>query len=178
VLHTEFKDGLNRYLADRGPTCPARTLADVIAFNDRHAGRVLPYFGQEHMLTAEATPGLDDPAYCTALETNKRLMGPDGIDRLLREHRLDALIAPAGGPAWLTDLVNGDHYTGGGFSSPAAIAGYPSLTVPAGHVYGLPVGLGFTAGAWQEATLLRLGYAFEQATHARQAPGFLETVEV
>jgi amidase len=103
-------------------------------------------------------------------------MREDGIDRLLREHRLDALIAPAGGPAWLTDPVNGDHYAGG-CSSPAAIAGYPSLSVPAGHVFGLPIGLGFFAGAFQEGTLLRLGYAFEQATRARQAPRFLPTVE-
>jgi amidase len=176
VLHYEFKDGLNRYLGALGPQAPVHSLADVIAFNERNAARVMPFHGQEHMLVAEAKGGLDSAEYQKALTDNHRLMREDGIDRLLREHRLDALIAPAGGPAWLTDPVNGDHYAGG-CSSPAAIAGYPSLSVPAGHVFGLPIGLGFFAGAFQEGTLLRLGYAFEQATRARQAPRFLPTVE-
>ncbi|MCC6188756.1 MAG: amidase, partial [Anaerolineales bacterium] len=163
VLHYEFKDGLNRYLDGLGPDTPVHSLADVITFNECHVGRVMPFFGQEHMLEAEAKGGLDSAEYQQALADNRRQTREEGIDRLLQAHRLDALVAPAGGPAWLTDHVNGDHY-GGSCSQPPAIAGYPSLTVPAGQVFGLPVGLGFFASAFQEGTLLRLGFAFEQAT--------------
>jgi amidase len=172
VLYYEYKDGLNRYLGGLGPDAPVRSLADVIAFNEANAARVMPHFGHEYMLEAEAKGGLDTAEYVTARDANHQRLRADGIDKLLSEHRLDALIAPSGGPAWLTDHVNGDHYSdgGSGFSSPAAIAGYPSLTVPAGFVAGLPIGLGFFAGAWQEGTLLRLGYAFEQATQARRPP--------
>jgi amidase len=170
VLLYEYKDGLNRYFASLGPNAPVRSLADVIAFNERHAERVMPHFGQEHMLEAEGKGGLDTEEYLKARDHNLQRLRADGIDKLLAEHRLDALIAPAGGPAWLIDHINGDSGVGGSCSSPAAIAGYPSLTVPAGFVSGLPIGLGFFAGAYQEATLIRLGYAFEQATQAWRAP--------
>jgi amidase len=171
VLYYEYKDGLNRYLAGLGPAAPAHSLADVISFNEQHAERVMPHFGQEHLVEAERKGGLDTAEYLRARDTNHRIVR-ESIDRLLVEHQLEALIAPTGGPAWLTDHVNGDHYSdgGSGFSSPGAISGYPSLTVPAGFVAGLPVGLGFIGGAWQEGTLLRLGHAFEQGTQARRPP--------
>ena len=131
----------------------------------------MPYFGQELLLLAESAGPLSDEAYLQALAESRRLARTEGLDKVLQAHHLDALVAPAGGPAWLTDYVNGDHY-GGGSSSPAAVAGYPSVTVPAGAVYGLPVGISFMAGAWQEPTLLKLAYAFEQATQARRPPPF------
>jgi amidase len=137
----------------------------------------MPYFGQERMLQAEAKGPLTDEAYLKALETNHRLTRDEGIDALLKQHNLDAIIAPSGGPAWLTDLVTGDHYDGGGVSAPA-VAGYPHITVPAGQIYGLPVGISFFGSAYQEAVLLRLAYAFEQARAARKPPRFLPTVEM
>ncbi len=173
VLYYEFKDGLNRYLAGLGPAAPVHSLAEVIAFNEQHAERVLPLFGHEHLIESESKGGLDTEEYVQAREDNHRIVR-GGLDQLFAEHQLDALIAPAGGPAWLTDHINGDHYIGGGFSSPGAISGYPSLTVPAGFIAGLPVGLGFIGAAWQEATLLRLGHAFEQAAQARRPPNLPE----
>ena len=168
VLLYEFKDGLNRYLAGR-PGAP-QTLAEVIAFNERERARELPYFGQELFLQAEAKGPLTDKAYRHARDVSLAAAGRDGIDAVLRKYKLDALIAPTVGPAWTTDLINGDHFLGGDASSAPAIAGYPHITVPAGFVHGLPVGLSFIGSAWSEATLIGLAYAFEQATLARRAP--------
>jgi amidase len=178
VLLYEFKADLNAYLAGLGPAAPVHSLEEVIAFNRMHADRVMPYFDQELMVMALAKGPLSEDAYRTALETSRRLARAEGIDALLGEHRLDAIVAPSGGPAWLTDLVNGDHYTGCGSSSPAAVAGYPSITVPAGAVFGLPIGISFIGGAFSETTLIKLAYAFEQATNARQTPAFLPSVNL
>lgn len=178
VLQWEFKADLNAYLAERwreterrapGTARFPRTLEALIAFNERERDREMPWFGQELFLMAQRRSSLQDPRYRSTLARNRRLAGAEGIDAVLRRHRLDALVAPTGGPAWAIDLVNGDHY-GGGYSSASAVAGYPHLTVPAGAVHGLPVGLSFFAGAWSEPTLLRLGYAFEQATRLRRPP--------
>jgi amidase len=168
VLLYEFKDGLNRYLAGR-PGAP-RTLAEVIGFNERERALEMPYFGQELFLQAEAKGPLTDKAYRQARKISLDAAGRNGIDAVLRKHKLDALIAPTVGPAWTTDLINGDHFLGGDASSAPAIAGYPHITVPAGFVHGLPVGLSFIGSAWSEPTLIGLAYAFEQATLARRAP--------
>ena len=178
VLLYKFKADLNAYLAGLGPAAPVHSLEEVIALNRMHADGVMPYFDQELMVMALAKGPLSEDAYRTALETSRRLARAEGIDALLGEHRLDAIVAPSGGPAWLTDLVNGDHYTGCGSSSPAAVAGYPSITVPAGAVFGLPIGISFIGGAFSEATLIKLAYAFEQATNARQTPAFLASVSL
>lgn len=135
----------------------------------------MPYFGQDILLKANEKGPLTDEAYIKALQENRRLSREEGIDCTLRENELDAIIAPTGGPAWLTDLVNGDQHAGGS-SSPAAVAGYPNITLPAGYVHGLPVGISFFAGAYQEPTLLKLAFAFEQATQVHQPPHFLPTV--
>jgi amidase len=177
VLLYESRAGIDAYLASRAGTVGPRSLADVIRFNDEHARDSMPFFGQEILLQARDKGGLHSAPYRRALATCRRLAREQGIDRVLRAHRLDALVAPTGGPAWLTDLVNGDHF-GGGSSSLAAVSGYPTLTVPAGRVFGLPVGLSFIAGAWEEGKLVRLGYAFEQAVRARRAPRFLPSAEV
>ena len=175
VLLHEFKAGLPAYLAEFAGAGPVRNLADLIAFNERERTREMPHFGQELLAMAEARGGLDSPAYREAIAKALRATREEGIDKALAEHKLDALIAPTGGPAWLIDLVNGDSHTDG-FTGPAAVAGYPHITVPMGDVAGLPVGLSFVAGAWSESTLLRLAYAFEQATHHRRTPGFARTV--
>lgn len=175
VLLYEFKAGLNAYLATTGTAVPVKSLTDLIAFNEREALRTMPWFGQELLFEANAKGNLTTDEYRTAAATAKRLAGRDGIDAALRRDRLDALVAPTGGPAWLTDLVTGDHF-GGGSSGPAAVAGYPAITVPAGHVHGLPVGLTFVGAAWSEPKLLGMAYAFEQATRARRPPAFAAAV--
>jgi amidase len=175
VLLFELKAGLRRWLADFAPGAPIASLADLIAWNERHRAQEMAWFGQEYLEQAEARGDLSDPAYLAALDTCRRLGRTEGLEATLAEHRLDALVAPTGGPAWTTDLVNGDHF-GGSFSSPAAIAGVPHLTVPAGFVHGLPVGLSFVGPAWSEPLLIGLGHAFEQATTARRAPTFAPTV--
>lgn len=173
VLLYEFKAGLEEYLA--GTNALVRTLADVIAFNDRHASSEMPYFGQEIFLQAQARGPLTDQAYLEAREKARRLAGPEGIGATLAAEKLDALVAPATSPAWPTDLVNGDHFTGAGYGV-AAVAGTPSITVPMGASHGLPVGIVFMGPAWSEARLIGLAHAFERATRARRAPQFLPTV--
>lgn len=177
VLYYEFKADLNAYLDGLGTQAPVHSLQEVIEFNENHRDQVMPYFGQERMLAAQAKGPLTEAAYIKALETNLRLSRDEGIDKTLNDHQLDAIVAPSGGPAWLTDWINGDHY-GGGSSSPAAVAGYPNITVPAGYVQGLPVGISFFTGAFQEPTLFRIAYAYEQATQVRRPPKFLPTVNL
>jgi amidase len=174
VLLYEFKADLNHYLAELGPTARIKTLADAIAFNEQHRDRVMPFFGQEIFVKAQAKGPLTDPAYKKALETCRRYSRKEGLDAVLAAHKLDALVASSGGPAWLIDLVNGDSGTGGS-SSLAAVSGYASITVPAGWAFGLPLGLSFIGGAWSEPKLIKLAYAFEQATKARKPPKFLPT---
>jgi amidase len=177
VLMYEFKAGLNAYLAALGPDAPVRTLEQVIAFNDRERDRVMPYFGQETLIKSQAKSGLRSPKYRQALATCARLWRTEGIDQVMRRHRLDALVAPTGNPAWPIDLVNGDHFTGS-VTTPAAVAGYPHLTVPAGFVLGLPVGLSFFGRAWSEPALIAMGFAFEQATRHRRPPRYLATADL
>ena len=171
VMLYEFKAGLNAYLAGLGGSRRVTSLKDLIRFNEENADREMPYFGQEHFIQAQAKGPLTDKRYRDALARNHRLSREEGIDRVMDEHRLDALLAPTGGPAWVTDLVNGDSY-GGGSSGGAAVSGYPNITVPAGFVHGLPVGISFFGRVWSEGKLIRLAYAFEQATQARRAPQF------
>ncbi|MEO8055101.1 MAG: amidase, partial [Acidobacteriota bacterium] len=166
VLYYEFKAGLNAYLARLGPGAPVKSLADVIAFNEKHAKEEMPYFAQETFLKAEAKGPLTSFEYLEALAKSRRLARTEGIDQAMDKHKLDALVAPTLGPACVTDLVNGDRWLGEA-STAAAVAGYPHVTVPAGFVFGLPVGLSFFGRAWSEGTLLKLAYAFEQATKAR-----------
>ncbi|MEE2791480.1 MAG: amidase [Acidobacteriota bacterium] len=175
VLLYEFKAGLNAYLARRNTDAAVRSLADLIAFNHRHATDEMPYFGQERLLAAEAKGPLSEPAYLVALAAARRLSQLEGIDRTMNGHQLDAIIAPTGGPAWVTDLVNGDHF-GGSSSGYPAVAGYPNITVPAGEVHELPIGLSFFGRAWSEPTLIRIAYSFEQLTQARRVPRFLPTL--
>lgn len=175
VLLYEFKSDLNLYLAELGDRAPVKTLAEVIAFNETNREREMPYFEQELFLRAEAKGPLTERGYLDALATNHRLSRAEGIDKALRQHLLSAIIAPTGGPAWTTDLVNGDHFSGGS-STLAAVAGYPNVTVPAGDVQGLPVGISFFAGAFREPVLLAIAYAFEQATKFRRKPNFLASL--
>lgn len=175
VLLYEFKAGLNRYLQGLGDDAPVRSLAEIIEFNERNREKEMPFFGQEILIQAQEKGPLDEPAYLEALEKCGRLSRDEGIDAVMNEHRLDALVAPTTGPAHKIDLVYGDRGTGGS-SSPAAVAGYPSITLPAGYVFGLPVGISFFGRAFTEPTLLKLAFAFEQATQVRHVPKFLETI--
>ncbi|HTR29017.1 MAG TPA: amidase [Puia sp.] len=173
VLQYEFKDGLNKYLGRTAAGLP-KSLADVIAFNKQHADTAMPYFQQETLETSQALGGLDSKEYKAAL---RRSTGARGIiDRMMKEHQLDAICSPTNGIACCIDLINGDYDTGFSFSSPAAMAGYPHITVPMGVVHGLPVGFSFIAGAYSEPILLGLAYCFEQATMKRIAPAFLPDV--
>jgi amidase len=171
VLLHEFKTDLNGYLAGLGPTAPVKSLEDVILFNERNRDEMMPFFGQDIFLKAQERGPLTSQDYIRALRTNHRLSRVEGIDATMRQHQLDAIVAPSGGPAWLIDLVNGDHHSGGS-SSPAAVAGYPNLTVPAGYVHGLPVGISFFSRAYQEPVLIKLAFAFERATKVRRPPEF------
>ncbi len=177
VLLYELKADLNAYLKSLGPTAPVKSLAEVIAFNEKNAEREMPYFGQEFFEQAVAKGPLSSPEYRAALAKCGELARAKGIDAVMAKHRLDAIVAPTGGPAWVTDLVTGDHFSGGSSTLPA-VAGYPNITVPAGHIRGLPVGISFFGRAWSEPVLFRLAYAFEQATRHRRAPRFLATVEL
>jgi amidase len=174
VMAYEFKVGLNAYLAAL-PNGEIRSLADLIAFNEAHAVEEMPYFGQERLIEAQRRGSLSEDRYQEAHAVARRLSREEGIDRAMDTDDLDAVIAPTGGPAWVIDHVNGDHFSGGS-SSLAAVAGYPNITVPAGDVQGLPVGLSFFGRAWSEPTLIRIAYAFEQASRHRQQPVFLPTL--
>ncbi|MFZ0430658.1 MAG: amidase [Acidobacteriota bacterium] len=176
VLLYEFKADLNAYLARLGDRAPVKSLEEVIRFNEEHAETEMPFFGQEIFIESQAKGPLTDPEYLSALESARSLAGPQGIDKIMDEQRLDALVAPTGGPAWTTDLVNGDHFSGGS-SSPAAIAGYPNISLPAGFIHGLPVGISFFGRAWSEARLIGLAYAFEQESHVRRPPRMLASIE-
>jgi amidase len=175
VLSTEFKADVNAYLATTPAAVTSRTLSDLIAFNHTRQARELGLFGQELFEKSESTSGLDDPAYLAALATSKRLARQDGIDKLLAQYRVDALVAPTAGPAWVVDTINGDHASG---STPtlAAVAGYPHLSVPMGMVFGLPVGLSIMGPQWADATVLKFGYAFEKALHFTAAPTYQPTL--
>ncbi|MEX2495265.1 MAG: amidase family protein, partial [Woeseia sp.] len=166
VLLYEFKDDLNRYLSSAD--APMRSLADIIAFNEEHAEATMPFFGQEIMELAEAKGALTDVEYLDALELSKRI-AQEGLDNAFESHDLDALIAPSNGPAWMTDHINSDHFSFCS-SSLAAVSGYPSISVPAGFVFGLPIGVSFTGPAFSELELIEIAHAFEQAAKARRAP--------
>jgi amidase len=174
VLLYELKADLNNYLRRLGSSAPVHSLKEVIEFNERNRDREMPYFGQDLFIKAQAKGPLTEKKYIQALAKNHLLSRRQGIDFVMRKHRLDALIAPTGGPAWPTDWINGDHFTGG-YSSASAVAGYPHITVPAGFVFGLPVGISFFGAAWSEPKLIQYAYAFEQATKARRVPKFLAT---
>lgn len=179
VLLYEFKHDLEAYL--RKSNAPVRTLAELIAFNKAHAAQEMPWFGQELFERAQAKGALSDAEYVDAIK-GRRLAGPEGIDVALKDNRLDALVAPTWGPAFPTDLLLGDHVVSGnpsigGVSQLPAVAGYPSITVPAGFVHGLPVGIAFMGTAWSEPTLIEIAYGYEQASHARKPPRFLPTVD-
>jgi len=176
VLLYELKAGLNAYLATLGPNAPVKTLKDVIDFNEKNADKELIHFGQELFIRAEAKGPLSDAAYLAALKKSKQLAADQGIDAVMTKHRLDAIIAPTNGPAWTTDHVNGDHFIGGSSTGPA-VAGYPSITVPCGYVRGLPIGISFFGRAWSESKLIRIAFAFEQATKHRQAPKFMPSLQ-
>src|SRR5438876_4412717 len=177
VLLYEFKADLNSYLASLGSRAPVKSLKEIIDFNEQHRDREMPYFGQDLFIKAQAKGPLTDKAYRDALVKNHRMSRKVGIDFVMDKNKLDALIAPTGGPAWTTDWINGDHFTGG-YSTASAVAGYPHITVPAGYVRGLPVGISFFGRAWSEPTLIKLAFAFEQATKARRAPQFLTTAKL
>ena len=178
LLLYEFKSDLDTYLGRLGPGVAVHSLADVIAFNSKNAARELRYFGQEIMQLAQKKGPLTEKKYLDDLAKNRRLMGAQGIDATVAKHTLDAIVAPTQGPAWLIDLVNGDPGGLNSFTSPAAVAGYPHVTVPMGFVRGLPVGLSFVGRAWSEPTLLKLAYAFEQTDPARRKPTFAPTAEI
>lgn len=176
VLYYEYKADLNAYLKSLGAEARVHSMEDVIRFNEENRDLVLPYFGHERMTTALEKGSLKAKKYKDALKKNLRLTRKDGIDATLKKYKLDAIVAPSGGPAWMIDLANGDAINWDMEStSAAAVAGYPHITVPAGYVFGLPVGISFFSTAWQEPTLIKLAYAFEQATQYRRQPRFLPT---
>jgi amidase len=177
VLLYELKSDLNAYLLRLGASAPVQSLKELIEFNERNAKSEMQYFGQENFLKAQAKRSLASKEYLDALKLCRRMSRTDGIDATMKKFKLDALVAPTDSPAWLTDLIDSDHFLGGS-STIAAVAGYPSITVPAGFVFGLPIGISFFGAAWSEPALLKFAYAFEQATRLRIPPKFLETAEV
>ncbi|GAB1595261.1 amidase [Lysobacter claricitrinus] len=174
VLLSEFRPGLESYLA--AGDAPVRRLGDIVEFNRTHESQEMPYFGQELFEQALKAPALSSAKYKSARDTARRLAGPQGIDAALKRQKLDALVAPATGPSWRIDTVLGDHFSGAGYGA-AAVAGYPSISVPMGDAHGLPLGLVFLGKKWSEPRLIELAYSFEQATHARTAPRFLPTID-
>ena len=177
VLLYEFKADLNSYLASLGPKAPVKSLKDIIAFNERDKAREMPWFGQEIMLQAEKKGSLASEKYRKALARNLRMSRTEGIDSVMTKHRLDALVAPTGSPAWPIDLINADHFTGAS-STPAAVAGYPNINVPMGFVSGLPVGISIFGRAWSEPKLISIAYAYEQGTKHRRAPRYQPTIAI
>jgi amidase len=177
VLRYELKADMAAYLARLGAEAPVKSLKDIIEFNNRNKDTELQYFGQNILESAEEKGPLTDYQYVEALARCRRLARTEGIDAAMDEHKLDAIVAPTIGPACMSDLINGDRWLGGS-TSPAAVAGYPSITVPAGFVFGLPLGISFFSRAWSEPTLLKIAYAFEQATKHRKPPRFLPTAEL
>ncbi|MBI1968198.1 MAG: amidase [Gemmatimonadetes bacterium] len=177
VLLYEFKADLNAYLAGLGAGALAKTLQELIAFNERNKEKEMPYFGQEIFVRAQEKGPLTDDAYVEALARCRRLSRTEGLDAVMAQHKLDAIVAPTGSPPWTTDLVNGDHFLGAS-STPAAVSGYPSITVPVGYAFGLPVGMSFIGRAWSEPTLIKLVYAYEQASKPRWPPKFLPTADL
>jgi amidase len=177
VLQYEFKADLNKYLAEFSANVPVHSLQEIIEFNERHREKEMPYFGQDIMVKSQARGPLTDKAYLDALAKDHLLPGQQGIDAVMDRHHLDALIAPTAAPSWVTDLIDGDHDTGGS-SSPAAVAGYPNINVPLGFIFGMPVGISFFGRAWSEPKLIAIAFAFEQATHHRQPPKFLPTANL
>ncbi len=176
VLLYEFKTDLNAYLAGLGPDAPVKSLEEVIKFNDANREKTMPFFGQDIMLKAQEKGSLESPEYAEVLEKCKKLAKTEGLDPVLKDKKLDAVIAPSGGPAWLTDHVTGDHFSGGS-SSLAAVSGYSSITVPAGYIHGLPVGISLISGPYQEPRLIEIAYAFEQTSKIRRPPEFNPTVK-
>jgi amidase len=176
VLLYELKADLNAYLATLGPAVPVKTLKDVIEFNEKNADKELIYFGQELFIQAETIGPLTDSMYLAALKKSTQLAADQGIDAEMTKNKLDAIVAPTNGPAWTTDQVKGDHFIGGSSTRPA-IAGYPSITVPCGFVRGLPIGISFSGRAWSEPTLIKIAFAYEQATKHRQPPKFLASLD-
>jgi amidase len=175
VLLYEFKADLNNYLASLGPRAPVKSLQDIIDYNDRHKDQEMPFFGQEIMIQAQAKGPLTEKKYLDELASNLKMSRTDGIDATMDKYKLDAIVAPTGGPAWTTDLINGDHFSGAS-ATPAAVAGYPNINVPAGFAHGLPVGISFFGRAYSEATLIKLAYSYEQSTKHRRAPQFIPTL--
>src|SRR6185437_1594416 len=176
VMLYEFKAGINAYLADLGPSAPVRTLKDIIEFNEQHAHEEMPWFKQETLIKADAKGPLTEQAYLDALAKCRKASRENGVDALMDKNQLDVVLQSGGGPAPVIDYVYGDGNSGGGSPSLPAIAGYPSISVPAGFIAGMPVSIFLFGRAWSEPTLLRIAFAFEQATKGRRPPQFLPTI--